>query len=395
MSAITLDFPTSVETRKPPPSDQGRIPGLDGIRGIAILSVVVFHYFTAVTAGRSGFLALLHNFFAMGWVGVDLFFVLSGYLIGGILLDARKSPHYFRAFYLRRFYRIIPLYYVWICGYVVLVAVVGPTRLISAGAVPAARPPLYVYFLFLQNLKDFHLTGMPAAWFGATWSLAVEEQFYLVCPLLIRLLSRRVLIVVLIGVVLFTPALRFVVHDSGQSGPALVNLLMPCRADAFAMGILAAILWRNTRLRAYLGARMAIVYALTVVSLGGFVFVAMKWVSQPWALGMQTVGLSVIAVFFVVTLIFILLSPRGTVTSIARARWLREIGTVSYCMYIIHVAIEGICRDILLPAKMHQAANWATVAVLLLAAVLTYAIAKLSWILFERPLQRLGHAYRY
>src|ERR1700687_4769637 len=97
---------------------QGRIPELDGLRGMAILLVLVAHYF-AVPGTRAA--SLLNGYwFRLGWTGVDLFFVLSGFLIGGILLEVRDSPNYFRTFYARRFFRIIPLYFAWILIYVVL-----------------------------------------------------------------------------------------------------------------------------------------------------------------------------------------------------------------------------------------------------------------------------------
>jgi peptidoglycan/LPS O-acetylase OafA/YrhL len=374
---------------------RARIPELDGLRGAAILSVMAFHYLGGLTSEGRGVLGYFHPVVTMGWTGVDLFFVLSGFLIGGILLDARSSPCYFKTFYIRRFYRIIPLYYAWICGYVVLVAALGATRVISAGVRPEARLPLYIYFMFLQNLRVFHISGVTAAWFGATWSLAVEEQFYLVTPLIIWLLPRRTLSVVLSAVVLCAPAFRFAVHNYGQSGPALVNLLMPCRADTFAMGILAAILWRNAKIRLYLAANSFVMCALLGTSLTGFFVVAVKWHSRPWSLSMQTIGLTAIAFFFVVTLLFVLSRPTGTIASKARMGWIRDIGGVSYCMYLIHSAIWGACHDFLLPASLNKSGSWLGVGVSLLAGVLTYAMAKMSWAWFEKPLLLRGHSFHY
>jgi peptidoglycan/LPS O-acetylase OafA/YrhL len=372
-----------------------RIPELDGLRGGAILSVMAFHYLDALTNKGAGFLDYFHPVVAMGWTGVDLFFVLSGFLIGGILLDARTSNHYFKTFYIRRFCRIIPLYYAWICGYVVIYAALGATRFVSAGVGPEARPPLYIYFMFLQNLGVFHISGVAGAWFGATWSLAVEEQFYLITPLLIWLLPRRMLSLVLSGVVFCAPVLRFVVHNSGPSGPAVVNILTPCRADAFAMGILAAILWRNAKIRLYLAANAVVLRALLGASLTGFIVVAVKWHSRPWSLGMQTIGLTAIAFFFAVTLLFVLLRPAGTIASMVRTEWVRDIGGVSYCMYLTHSAVWGTCHDLLLPNSLRESGSWLGAGVAVLAGVLTYAIAKMSWDWFEKPLLLRGHAFHY
>jgi peptidoglycan/LPS O-acetylase OafA/YrhL len=372
-----------------------RVPELDGLRGVAILSVMAFHYLGPLTSETRGILRYIHPFVAMGWAGVDLFFVLSGFLIGGILLDARTSPQYFKTFYIRRFYRIIPLYYAWICAYVLLVAVLGRTQLPSTGLQPEASPPLYTYFVFLQNLRVFHFSGIAAAWLGVTWSLAVEEQFYLIIPLLIWLLPRRALSAALGAVILCAPLLRLAVHISAQSGPALVNLLMPCRADAFAMGIMAAILWRDSEVRAYLAANGIVMPILLGASFAGFLAISATWYSQPWSLGMQTIGLTAIAFFFAVTIFFALSSPTNAVASMMRTGWVCDIGVVSYCMYLIHLAIWGTFHILLLADIRSESQRWLGVGVSLVAGFCTYVIAKTSWVWFEKPFVSLGHSYRY
>ena len=100
-----------------PPDFSRRIPQLDGLRGVAIALVVVFHYVNfAVESGAPGWVKLLIRPTSLGWSGVDLFFVLSGFLIGGILLDARESRNYFRVFYRRRACRILPLYFAFLAA---------------------------------------------------------------------------------------------------------------------------------------------------------------------------------------------------------------------------------------------------------------------------------------
>jgi peptidoglycan/LPS O-acetylase OafA/YrhL len=129
----------------------------------------------------------------MGWTGVDLFFVLSGFLIGGILTDVRGSQTYFKTFYIRRVLRIVPIYYGWIVLYVALMQFAGPfvRARSNSGIMPTTGFPIYLHFPFLQNLGLIALGGLAGAWFGHTWSLAVEEQFYLLSPLLVRLLPVR------------------------------------------------------------------------------------------------------------------------------------------------------------------------------------------------------------
>src|SRR6266404_3516257 len=103
-----------------------RVPELDGLRGVAILLVLLFHYISIEGLTKTGSWSfILQRIVIMGWTGVDLFFVLSGFLIGGILIDARGSPTYFKTFYVRRFFRIIPVYYLWIVSFITLVSLGG------------------------------------------------------------------------------------------------------------------------------------------------------------------------------------------------------------------------------------------------------------------------------
>src|SRR5258708_22658177 len=195
----------------PAPNPYARILELDGLRGLAILLVILCHYVGNPNHAPLGFWPnRFLSAFTVGWSGVDLFFVLSGFLIGGILLDARKSPHYFRAFYMRRVFRILPIYYLWtllFAATVIGALVFFPGRLgVTSGDL--LRVP--VQLLFLQNI----FIGMPHftwTWFVVTWSLAIEEQFYLLAPPLIRYLSRAAMIRLLASVLFIAPVLRFFV----------------------------------------------------------------------------------------------------------------------------------------------------------------------------------------
>jgi peptidoglycan/LPS O-acetylase OafA/YrhL len=154
---------------------QGRVPELDGLREIAILLVLVGHYFSVPGIGA---VSLLNGYwFRLGWAGVDLFLVLSGFLIGGILLEVRNSPRYFRTFYARRFFRIIPLYYAWILLYMVLAAFGRTFLAMQIGSVQKIDISILAHFLFLQNVHEFLKSTVSFWWLSSTWSLAVEEHF--------------------------------------------------------------------------------------------------------------------------------------------------------------------------------------------------------------------------
>jgi peptidoglycan/LPS O-acetylase OafA/YrhL len=380
-----------------------RIPELDGLRGIAILLVVIWHYFYFYPDPNhhpTAFLRQLYVCFerciAIGWSGVDLFFVLSGFLIGGILLDAQASPFYFKTFYLRRFFRIVPIYYVWITLYVLL-AVLSFAFGWRADALgePKIWYDVGAHFLFLQNLGFVHYSGLGAAWFVSTWSLAVEEQFYLAAPVLVRWLSSKVLVGLLISVVLLAPFLRIWVH---YHWPLTVSLdpayiLMPCRADSLAMGMLVALLWRKPRSNRWLQNNSLTIYLLVGVFLAGVIFLG-AYSPSHHSIAMQSVGFSWLAAFFGLVLILALVSPGGPIASFTRMSWLHELGRVSYCLYVIHQAVNLFCHSIFWPT-LDGTVGWKVLAIPTVAIVLCYAIARLSWTYFEQPLLRRGHTFTY
>jgi peptidoglycan/LPS O-acetylase OafA/YrhL len=382
---------------------QGRIPELDGLRGLAILLVVVWHYFYFYPDSNhhpTAFLQKLYVYFerciAIGWSGVDLFFVLSGFLIGGILLDVQTSQLYFKTFYLRRFFRIIPIYYLWLILYVLLavLSVVGGWHAGALGE-PKIWYDVGAHFLFLQNLGFVHYSGVGAAWFVSTWSLAVEEQFYLVAPSIVRWLSSRALVGFLVSVFLLTPFLRVFVHNHFPQTVSLdpAYILMPCRADCLAMGMLLAILWRKPQSHRWLQNNPLIIYLLGGIFLIGVVLLE-AYSPSHHSMVMQSVGFSWIAIFFGLILILALASPRGPIASLARISWLHELGRVSYCLYIIHQAVNLFCHALLQPTP-GGTAGWKVLAVPTVAFGLSYGIARLSWTFLEQPLLHRGHIYKY
>jgi peptidoglycan/LPS O-acetylase OafA/YrhL len=367
------------------------MPELDGLRGVAILLVWAGHYFAV--PGK-GLVSLLDGYwFRLGWTGVDLFFVLSGFLIGGILLDVRESHRYFQTFYIRRFFRIIPLYYAWIAIYVLMVAF--DRRFITSriGTIEGIGVSILAQFLFLQNL--FRSFGPVVAfwWFNATWSLAVEEQLYLVAPVVVKYLSRRALTAFLVAVTIAAPLLRWFVRVHFNSGPELAYLLMPCRADSFAVGMLAAFAWRDAKIRDWLVAQPAVMYGLLIILSAGVAFL-WRYYSNPGRLLTQMFGYTWLSLFFAIWMLLALLRPASPVAAVLRMGFLRDIGGVSYCIYVVHPAVFLFCHRILLhslPAVTDESAG----AVSIFAALITYAVAKLSWKFVEEPLVSRGHAYKY
>jgi peptidoglycan/LPS O-acetylase OafA/YrhL len=219
-----------------------RNPALDAVRGVAISCVVLAHCFP-------------NSFPRGGLVGVDLFFVLSGFLIGGNLMDRKGQPGYFADFYRRRAFRILPLY--------LLLLVVTPLAL---------SQPLWHYLTFTQNFwwawSGNDLTG----WDAPTWSLAVEEQFYAVAPFLVALVPLARLPPVLIGLAALAPLCRAI-----ASNATATYVLMPCRMDALFAGMLVAWIVRFWRPRP--GVVLA---AVLVTGAGFFASMLLALVMQGW-----------------------------------------------------------------------------------------------------------------
>jgi peptidoglycan/LPS O-acetylase OafA/YrhL len=375
------------------PEKQKRWPELDGLRGVAILLVMLLHYVTdsRTHEGNFGPLYRFAQLFRLGWSGVDLFFVLSGFLIGGILLDARSSPNYFRTFYIRRIHRILPIYYLWIFLY----AVIGYSiRWWASSAEAAALGTLRagVYFLFLQNIVSLAPVSLFVHYFvSPTWSLAVEEQFYLVSPVVIRFLTPQWLTRALLACIVGAPILRFLVYSLPQ-GPGKALALMPCRADALAMGMLTAFAWRAP-VKRWLIDHLPSLKAMSFILLLGAAAMV-KWMPGPRNPLEAAAQYSWLAMLYTSVILISLLDAKSLLARVARWNFLRECGRVSYCIYLIHLAILGACHWVFFRSRPHFN-DWQGFFVTVLAAALTWTIARLSWRYFEKPLIDRGHSYTY
>src|SRR5450755_188560 len=371
----------------------GRIPELDGLRGLAILLVVICHYVGDADHARLGFWP--HHFLSalsVGWSGVDLFFVLSGFLIGGILLDSQGSRRYFQTFYTRRAHRILPIYYTWIAIYGLLVAA---GLYLAPGRLPVAAQDFRevpVHLLFLQNII-YSPTPFQWKWFAVTWSLAVEEQFYLLAPPLIRFLSVRRLVYVLVFIICAAPAGRYFAFRYLSGLYYLPQFAMPCRADALALGILAAVAWRRKAFQTGLGEhplilQRCVAYLLAV--LAGL----MWWFTRPPGVVTFTIGYSVLAVFYTCLLLLVRSQTKGPVARIVRAPWLCYLGRISYCVYLIHLTVNEWAHNLLLHAEP-RIYDLRGVGVTVLACLVTWLVASVSWNYFENPLIHRGHHHVY
>ncbi len=339
----TLNAPVEPSTVAP-----GRIPQLDGLRAVAFLAVFFNHSLPL----------------PLGWVGVDIFFVLSGFLITGILLQLKQSSHgadkgYLVPFYRRRFFRILPPYVLLLVVY----------RLIYR--LDDLHPwPLFAFFG--MNLQPFFRATGPGDL--PLWSLAVEEQFYLVWPFVVLFVSEKVLLRIALAALVVVPLLRIAFTPVFHSEFAIYTLT-PFRADLLCAGAALTLLWnsrtpqleRLLRSRAWIGCLFGF-GTLALLQIWPYFRLSSN---KPLANGL-TYSLSLIGA---ASLLAWALASRGWLCRLLSFAPIRYLGRISYSMYLVHVmAIVLLLRffpvgPVALPA---------------LAATVIYA--SLSWHLMERPL---------
>ncbi|MGA8940920.1 MAG: acyltransferase [Acidobacteriaceae bacterium] len=362
--------PTPAETTllAPSPSSLRYMPGLDVVRGIAILMVLFDHGFVADQP-----LARLHTniFFRglgyashFGHMGVHLFFILSGFLITGVLLDSRTQPDYFHNFYTRRVLRIAP-------AYLLMVAVLLLTHSITLRYFAAC-------LVCLCNMPT--LVGA-AREYPALWSLSVEEQFYLIWPLAIRKLSTRSFTILCASIVLLTPLLRFALlyslvffHD--------IRFKTWAVADFFAAGALLALTARLPHLRARMHRSIA-----PLLLAGVSLFALQHLLPSPTNYVLINLGLAThVEPWLLVFSGFVLLAylHPGIATGMA-ARPLIFLAKISYGLYLCHPFLFNLIdkhwplHSPSTPAFYHQ-----LILRFLVEAALSIAVATLSRYTFEQ-----------
>lgn len=372
------------------PQLSGRIRELDGVRGLAILMVVVFHYYVQSTYFRAPLLNAVLLPLHLLVIGVDIFFVLSGFLIGGILYDARYAENYYSVFYARRAYRILPVYFLWLLLFLVGLYFVRSNNTTYLHRLFSHDFPFWLYPLFLQNIYTAFHNQWGAEWISATWSLALEEQFYLLLPFCIRILRVRGILTMTLAMIVLAPLVRTLLVLNGNSiyGP---YTLLPCRTDALGLGVLLALIARNQKAWTWLESHKAYIRAaffllgLGVLALG----------AHPTPRLVSTIGYSWLALFCSSLILLVLLNPGRILRFLFCNSLLVGLGGYSYAIYIFHYGIFGLCHYAIL-REVPSVHNWATLWITNLALAITLICAAISWRFLEHPLIRraaLNHRY--
>jgi peptidoglycan/LPS O-acetylase OafA/YrhL len=376
-----------------PKGKTGHILALDGIRGAAILAVMTYHAARNLQYVGSHE-QIVQGLVGVGWIGVDLFFVLSGFLITGILLDAKGSDGYFRSFYARRVLRIFPLY----LTFVALATWIAPAmKWTTTHEAAVLRGSQGWYWTYLVNGMIARGGWSAAVWkTGHLWSLSVEEQFYLLWPALVFLVSRRTLVRTGVGILLAGSVLRaaFV----AMNGPAIgVYVLLPTRMDGLAMGAVLAALardpesWRSLR-------RWTIPSAVTATAMLAFVY--RRDLLEPTGMWTEIAGFPALSLLFGATIVSALSAPDGSWrASLWKHPLMRFFGRYSYGLYVWHqLAITWFGQHVLPANRLpvvggsHLPGNALFV---LLAFAVSVAAALVSWHVLEYPFLKLKRLVPY
>ncbi|MEH7907427.1 acyltransferase [Rhizobium laguerreae] len=362
----------------------GHLREIDGVRGAAVLMVVLLHAMFGIMTSDFSIPAaqpILSAFF--GGAGVDLFFVLSGFLIGGILIDHQRAPNYFKVFWIRRATRILPVYLLLMATYLVAKNVGQASDAAWFHAFLMQDPlPIWTYLTFTQNYFMASADSGSARWIGITWSLAVEEQFYLVFPFVVYFLRTRTVLIIAATCIVGAPALRSYLW--ANYGFYTGYFPTPARADGLMFGVIAAYAIRSQFL-AFIGKNR--IYFDIAASVGAYVLI---WKTA--AIGLSA-SFSLRSAIFCYLIIRIFITD-GLFRAFLRTQFMVYMGTISYSFYMYHQAINGLFHGWALN-QVPKIENWAGVgvgvAVLLTAAVL----AMISTEFYEKPIRNFGRRFKY
>jgi len=385
-------MPLSTATQVP--GADAYVPELDGIRGIAISAVMLLHFYSQSFGETHNFVeSIVARVSGYGMWGVDLFFVLSGYLITGILWDTRGSEHYFRSFYMRRTLRIFPLYYAVILTIVILI----PASVFRRFAPEALeiRPVQGWLWSYLTNVYVARQGAFSIPYLSHFWTLAIEEHFYLFWPFIVGTFERVTALraTVLLGIAAFL--LRVALGFAGAN-EMMSHVLTPCRLDSLCIGAFFALAARGPGGMASLGYKMKIWLPLSLSALTALMMLPShesRW--APIVVPLKWLLLAIFCGTFIVTAAW----ENGPllIKSPLRMRWLRELGKYSYGLYVYHAIISYYFWKHNMVLEFEQRIANRTTAVLACGAcgiVLSCLVAYVSFELFEVRFLRLKRLFQ-
>lgn len=367
-------------------SSSQHIPILDGIRGMAILMVIICHtlgmFKNVGGVYGNSFQKFIFFVLGSGWLGVDLFFVLSGFLITGILINSRGEQNYFINFYARRTLRIFPIYYLYITVVIFILPIF----------IPYMRDQIHsylgLYYLYLHNFVRIANGTLPEYLFSHLWSLAVEEHFYLIWPLVVYMVNDRKIfnvgLAVIVGAVLFRCYFIFISEFRLGAIDYYVYRLTFCRADALMLGAMLAYAVKNELLSKFLQKYwMVFFYGSGLASMILLVYAFLDGIGNMVDNSNKTVhsiGFTLFSIFFTVLIYSLLNARQGSFLSrFFDNTMMRFFGKYSYAMYILHVPLIAFVY-----ANYLELASYDPLAKVLILFVATLSLTSvISWLSYH------------
>jgi peptidoglycan/LPS O-acetylase OafA/YrhL len=357
-----------------------RSGGLDTLRGGAVLAVLAWHCLNNTSVLRTPALSFLQEFSSHFFFGVDLFFVLSGFLIGGALMESRDAKDYFSRYAARRAGRIFPLYAAWLAAFG-LMSLLGAERL--GGAFPwllgLDGMPYWSFLTFTQNFYSADLGTWGPMWLGVTWTLAIEVHFYVLAAILVYLVPVRWMGPVSLAIIIL--AFSFQIYGWPSFGGQEITVLTPVRLDAPFAGVFCAWLWRAQATRELVG-RHALPLKCAALALVAGAYVDVVY--GAWRDPDSNFTANAI-IFGLATLAF---AGPDTGSPSWPVRFMRWCGVRCYGLYMFHVGILGLVAHVIFtspPNEFRPGMGWPAVTI---GLAITFALAAASWRYFERPIMR-------
>lgn len=379
------------------------MPAIDGLRGVAIL-LVLLHHFTPAVSG-SPFTRRLLELTHTGWVGVDLFFVLSGFLVTAILLRTRTLPDYFLNFYARRTLRIFPLYYGVIAVVLLVIPTLMQTSILVGGLtwvfgkslndLPALQAGQSWLWLYGTNLK-VALEGERWGAVNHLWSLAVEEHFYLVWPVVVYFMPKDQLKRFCLMLIFAAPLLRAILMLAGMDS-VVPYVLTPCRVDSLAVGALLAAVVSDRNGLATWTPRLGAMALLSVVGLGALVVYYHRFDRQD--LFTTIAGYSLMATVSAYLVLKAAQIQAGTrACKIVANPVLTALGKYSYGIYLTHMFFQPLYVRLFPWTALHHltGAYWSAIVLhAVLSIACSWGIAWVSFHAFEKHFLKLKTMFDY
>lgn len=356
--------------------EERRIVALDGLRGLMTIMVVVSHYFAELEHGIRAF--------AFGWIAVTMFFVLSGYLVGRLILEKQERANFFKVFYVRRVCRTLPVYFFCVTLVYVILAMLPQTHWLDADVMF----PLWSYLTFTQNFFMVATDSIGAHWLAPTWTLTVEEHFYLIAPAVFFIVPRRHLFTVFATAAVLTLLFRAAVFEYGIVSKMACAALLPGIGSGLLFGLMAAVLmatdgidWRRWDLHLRVGPLVLMVATLVLAHVDGatgqaFYVLSNTTVSAACALYIMAVVRG---------------APEG---KRLESRVLCFFGNTSYSIYLTHLAVLGLMHGLLLGTRP-DIATASQVAVTFAALPVAALVGWVFTRLVEEPITRYGRSFKW